>query len=166
LGNPLFNLPRERRDRFEHNTALAVRHYMKTREPVVPLKPEYSGAGWIGAPLEHFEGVYKIRQQFEQHIHQDPIPGVGRNILLGAILPDGSVFGPTPAQLPAPVEQIDPQPSVTSRHVAQPRKRIRLSPKKRAAAIAKAKRVIAKGADRAVVIDHLEKKFGIYDSGI
>ena len=124
MGNRLFNLPRDRRERFQHNVALATRHFMEKREFVVPLKPEYSG-GWTGIPLEHWEGVNAIARQFDQHIHQDPIPGVGRRVLAGAIMPDGSVFGPThPVQPSVPIKQIDPPSSVTPRPEAQPLARL------------------------------------------
>jgi hypothetical protein len=168
----MFNVSKERRDAFERNVALATRHHMTTRgEHVVPFRPERNGAGWVGTPLEHWEGPNKIRQQFEQHLHQQPVPGVGRSILPGAVLPDGSVFGPT-VQPPAPVQQTDPQPSATPRPVAQTRKRRpqivppvpsppqaekpkRPSPKAIQENLRRARAAIAKGASKTAVIARL-----------
>ena len=96
-----------------------------------------------------------IQRSFLAHIFQDPVPGVGRKILLGAWMPDGTFYGGAPALASIVPTPFPPKPVAAA---APPEK---LSPKKIAAAISKAKKVIAKGiADRAAVIAHL-RTFGV-----
>jgi hypothetical protein len=149
VGRSLSNLAQRERERFEYNWSLALRHFHSIGEPAVPLRVEFHGTGWRGTALEHWEGAANIKPQFERNIHQPVAPGVGNRILIGAILPDGSVF--RGEGIPAPPK---PDPAAAA-PVAK------LSAKKIAAAIAKAKKVIAKGADRAAVIEHLRTAFGI-----
>jgi hypothetical protein len=105
------------------------------REHVVPIWPE------CGTPMEPWGGPANIWRSFLAHYSRDPVPGVGRHILNGAIMPDGTVVGGAPSVPPI----IPPAPSEPAPAVAK------LSPKKIKAAIAKAKAAIGKGADRAAV---------------
>jgi hypothetical protein len=122
-------LPKDRRERFEYNVALAIKYHAKTGQHVIPIRP------LCGTPLEAWEGSSKILRSFLAHIFQDPVPGVGRQILSGSRMPDGSLVGGAPS-----VATIVPTPP---------------SPKKIAAAIAKAKAAIAKGAKRDAVLKRL-----------
>jgi hypothetical protein len=101
-GRSVSALSKDERDRLERNIALAINHHTTTRSPVVPLRVERTGSGWFGSALEHFEGSANIRRQFERNLHQQTAPGVGCNILIGAVLPNNSIFAGegVPAQWP------------------------------------------------------------------
>jgi hypothetical protein len=155
IGRSAQDLPSDQRGRFEHNVALAIRLFMEGGQRVVPIKPEETGTGWQGCALELWEGPNRIRRQFEIHIHQNPVPGIGRQISHGAIMPDGSVFGgadvPTRQTVGTPVVAAPPPPKPEP---AAPTA-AKTPTKKIAAAIARAKAALAKGAKRDAVLKRL-----------
>jgi hypothetical protein len=164
IGGP--PLTKQEAQRFEHNVALMSAHHAETREPVVWLRVYFDGTEWRTLEVvEPWDGIAKIREQFLQHRNQILAPGVrGRGTLIGALMHDDSRYHgegvpaapPNPQAPVVPTPPLPPEPEPATAPAVS-----RLSPKKIKAAIARAKKVIAKGADRAAVIEHLRTAFGI-----
>jgi hypothetical protein len=116
-----------------------------------------------GSPLDLWNGPGGIRRGFLAFMQQDPVPAVGREILSGAWMPDGTFHGGAPSLapiVPTPTPPPPPKPVPASAPAVA-----KLSPKKIAAAIAKAKAAIAKGAKREAVLKRL-RSAGIETSEI